>query len=222
MFDYLSTFRVTEGRFLRLLEALDRFGTVYEDIEILAHEYLTTAPTLRSPKLSDAIADWAAEVVSREADRRPRVAAAACVTLGKFGNTSHLDALRLRFPAWRQDTVLRTQATVILFATQRLTTGDVSSLLGRSQLETIETLEYLLAAASGERQAIGMAMNALAPVQKPGPDRYVIKPRVGFLAPVVRTADPKRWGVIAPGWYSRIKTIGPELRDYVGEKWLFG
>ncbi len=126
------------SRFNRLLEALDRFGAVYEDIEILAHEYVTTAPTVKADRVNRAVADWALQIVRREADARPRVAAAACVTVGKFGIDLHLDELQGLFRTWRQDTVLRTQATVILLATGRLTPSDVSALLARSQLETIE------------------------------------------------------------------------------------
>ena len=103
IFDYLSAFRLTTRRFETLLEALERFGTVYEDVEILAHEYVSVAPCLCSPALTDKIADWALEIVKREATSRPRVAASACMTLGKFGSPGHIAELARLFGTWKQD-----------------------------------------------------------------------------------------------------------------------
>jgi hypothetical protein len=221
IFDYLSTYRLTESRFGRLVVVLDRFGTVYEDIEILAHEYVSVAPSVDSVRINAQIADWALAIVEREADSRPRIAAAACVTLGKFGVDSHVDRLAALFPGWKRDTVLRTQATIILLGKGRIDIPTVTRLLGRSQLETIETLEFLIALASGEKQAIGMTFSALEPVQKQNPDRYIAKPRLLFLAPLLKAVAPRQWAAIAPRWQSALASNPPAIRDHVVERWLF-
>jgi hypothetical protein len=167
IFDYLSTFRLTIGRFQRLLEVLDRFGSVYEDVEILAHEYVCVAPCRASPGLTDSIGDWALGIVQREAGSRPRIAAVAAMTVGKFGNIDHLNTLHGVFRAQRVDNVFRTQAAVVLAAVGRVSAEDLRALIGRSQAETLETLEFLLALMQGEKLAVGMTIAALGPVAAP-------------------------------------------------------
>jgi hypothetical protein len=221
IFDYLSTHRLSAGRFRRLLVVLDRFGTVYEDIEILAHEYVSVAPSVDSATVNTLIAEWALAIVEREAESRPRIAAAACVTLGKFGTDSHIDALSTLYRGWRRDTVLRTQATAVLLGTRRIDVPAVTRLLGRSQLETIENLEFLIALATGEKQAIGMTFAALEPVQKQSPDRFITKPRLLFLAPLLEAAAPRQWAAIAPRWRKALASNPPGIRDHVAERWLF-
>jgi hypothetical protein len=222
IFDYLATYRLTEGRFNRLLVVLDRFGTVYEDIEILAHEYVSVAPSVDSTRLNRLIANWSFTIVDREAETRPRIAAAACVTLGKFGENSHLDRLARMYGGWKRDTVLRTQGATVLLATRRIDVAAVARLLGRSQLETIENLEFLIAVATGEKQAVGMALSALEPVKKNAPDRVILKPRLLFLAPLLRGSDPRRWVAVSGRWRKALQTNPSGLRDHVAERWLFG
>ena len=220
VFDYLSTFRLTPRRFRRLLEVLDRFGTVYEDMEILAHEYVCSTPCNNSVPLRREIADWALGVVKREASSRPRISAVAAMTVGKFGLDEHLDDLKLEFETWRGDSVARTQAAIILLATNRLTDADVSALIGRSQLETIEALEFILALKRGEAQALGMTLSSMTPVGRHQPQRFVTKPRFIFLAPFVSTADPSRYGRASKQWLKRLQSNEPALRDHVAELWL--
>jgi hypothetical protein len=222
IFDYLSTFRITSAQFDRLLEVLERFGSVYEDIELLAHEYLVMAPTVDSPMTNERVGDWALNLVERDMEPRPRMAAAACLTLGKFGSDRHLDRLATLFPAMRRDTVLRTQAAVVLLATGRIDPAGLTQLIGRSQLETIETLEFLLALVGAEPQAVGMALSALEPIEKQAPTRAVIRPRMLLLAPIVRASDPRRWTPMARRWERLMKSNDRALRDHVGERWLFG
>ncbi len=222
MFDYLATYRLTAARFNRLLVVLDRFGTVYEDIEILAHEYLALAPSVDSVRINGLIADWAYGIVEREAVPRPRIAAAACVTLGKFADGPRLDQLARLYGRWKRDTVLRTQTATILLAAGRIDMAEVTRLLGRSQLETIENLEFLIAVAGGEKQAVGMALSAMEPVKKYGPDRVMTKPRLMFLAPLLRASAPSQWTAISGRWKRSLGSNPDGLRDHVAERWLFG
>jgi hypothetical protein len=222
VFDYLATFRLTQTRVRLLLETLDHFGTVYEDFEILAHEYVCVAPCQRSLVLKDEIADWAISIVRREAEARPRIAAAATVTVGKFGADQYLDELRAIYDRQRRDTAFRTQAAMVLAGSTRIGRADLSRLLVRSRLETIETLEFVLAIMDGEAKAIGMALSALAPVQRFEPKRYVLKPRLLFLAPLVRGVAGGRWTGVSNAWKLKLRSNPAGLRDHVGEAWLFG
>jgi Reverse transcriptase (RNA-dependent DNA polymerase) len=219
--DYLATFALTPQRFNRLQESLDRLGGVYEDVEILAHEYLCVAPSADTRRITEPIADWALAIVQREFDRRPRIASAACVTVGKFGSSDHLDALLRIYSQLRRDNAMRTQSAIILLATGRIGTQELSRLVSRSRLETIETLEFLLALIEKERQTIGMTLSAMEPVHKHDPDRYVTKARLIFLAPLIREAAPKQYSTMARKWEGRLRSNPPSLRDHVSERWLF-
>ncbi len=140
IFEYLATYRLTQSRFDTLQEVLNRFGGVYEDIEILAHEYLCAAPNVGSDQLRRAIGSWSLALVRRYAADSPRMAASACLTLGKFGLQDQLVDLRSELSKWRQDTALRMQAVTVLFGADLITLQDVARLVSRSRLETIENL----------------------------------------------------------------------------------
>jgi hypothetical protein len=115
VFEYLRTFQLTTARHRRLAEILGQLGGVYRDVEILAHEYLSTAPNVSSAALRTQVVCWALEVLDRECERDPRLAAAACVTVGKFGFESDIGELhrRLRDGRW-PDNPARQQALVVL------------------------------------------------------------------------------------------------------------
>ena len=221
VFDYLSTFRITQRRFRRLLEVLDRFGTVYEDIEILAHEYVCAAPAPGSGSLPVEIAEWALRIVEREAVARPRIAAAACTTVGKFGDETQLRRLLAAYRGWSRDSVVRTQALVVLLGAGLLGSAELQNLLARSRLESLENIEFLIALCAGEKQATGMAFSALQPIKRHQPDRYVVRPRMLFLAPLVATAAPREWRTQSAKWHRQLTSNTRELRDHASERWLF-
>jgi hypothetical protein len=97
VFEYLVTFPLTIRRHESLLELLMRLGGVYRDIELLAHEYVCTAPNPALLPLRDQISNWALEVMMQEIDKDPRLAAAACMSVGKFGTSAHLEEIVRQF-----------------------------------------------------------------------------------------------------------------------------
>jgi hypothetical protein len=131
VFDYLSTFPVTVQRHEELLDALASLGGVYEDVDLLAHEYVCSAPNRLSPALGKAIADWAmSQVESCLANDvvSQRLGAAACLSVGKFGEGEHFDSLLACFQRMRGDTVLRQQALLVLIGSGRISIGEVNSI----------------------------------------------------------------------------------------------
>jgi hypothetical protein len=221
IFEYLSTFRITEARFKKLQEVLDQFGGVYEDIEILSHEYLCASPNVGSQSLRRVIGAWSLGLVTKYATANPRIAASACMTLGKFGLPDQIADLERSFHSWRHDTVLRMQAVTVLLAHDRLTTRDLGRLVGRSRLEAIENLEFLIVLSEGDPKAIGMALAGLAPIERHDPKRSVVRTRMLFLAPVVRRADPRRWSRVSTKWQRDLASNSMNLRDFAAERWLF-
>ena len=89
-----------------------------------------------------------------------------------------------------EDVFLSSQAALVLLG--RIGQAELARLLVRSRLETIESLKFVLAVISGEPKATGMAIGALAPVEKREPRPFVLEPRLLFLAPTVRQVSPRR------------------------------
>jgi hypothetical protein len=214
IFDYLACRPMTLPRFYRLTEVLDHFGGAYEDLEILAQEFLCQVPCPNTTELRERIADWALEKMRKEASQNPRLAAAACLTVGKFGLTKHIDELELEFKRHMPgDTVLRMQASIVLFDAARLTTADLQRLLVRSRDDSVDNLEFLIALGEGSRDAVGMAFSALDPVEKREPNRWVVRSRMIFLAPILRSVAARQVAIVAPRWQRLLKSNHPRLRD---------
>jgi hypothetical protein len=89
-----TAFRVSTERFAQLQKTLITLGGVYEDLDILAHEFLCTSPNVRTPSLTDSIADWAWQVVEDRANGNSRITAAALLTAGSSVGTSILTESR--------------------------------------------------------------------------------------------------------------------------------
>jgi hypothetical protein len=150
----------------------------------------------------------------KEASQNPRLAAAACLTVGKFGLTKHIDELELEFKRHMPgDTVLRMQASIVLFDAARLTTADLQRLLVRSRDDSVDNLEFLIALGEGSRDAVGMAFSALDPVEKREPNRWVVRSRMIFLAPILRSVAARQVAIVAPRWQRLLKSNHPRLRD---------
>jgi hypothetical protein len=218
--EYLGIFRLTARRFDNLLGALGRLAGVYEDVDLLAHEYLCTAPQTRSPALHQRLADWALSLYMDYVKTRPRLAAAACVTVGKFGGTAQFDALDASLDgALRADNPAGRQAAVLLFGADRLTIDQFPALAPSSGPQTLSDLAFLSAIGQGEAKAIGMALNVMRPSPRRDPDRNVIRPRMMFLAPAIARGDPGRRRQI--DYYRDLMLRNKaRLRDVAAEDWL--
>lgn len=223
IFDYLGTYPLTVARVQQLIDVLNDFGGVYEDIDLLAHEYLCTAPNPASTRLRSLIAEWALKLIDASIEKRPRLAASACMTVGKFGLPAHLDALEVIYArAVKRDTVARLQATIVLYGAGRATSAMIRGLVARSSHETAQSIEYLLAVTAGEKEAVNLAVGLIQPSAREHPTRAVVRPRAVFLAPLVRAADPKKWATASVIWRKQLEANPREFRDRAAERWLFG
>jgi hypothetical protein len=65
-----------------------------------------------------------------------------------------------------------------------------------------------------------MAFSALEPVEKREPTRYILKPRMLLLAPILKGAAARQWSIVAPRWRKSLASNPVGLRDFVGEGFL--
>lgn len=130
VFDYLAAFPLT----LDLVDRIKAFSMattgLYDDVDLLLHEYISLAPNEDSSELRRVIGEWSLELVKRNFARAPRRAATASLTLGKFGLDEHLMELGAVFEKYRGiDSPARQQATVVLAATNYLPVLDLAELV---------------------------------------------------------------------------------------------
>ncbi len=221
IFDYLASFPITRNRFHGLCRLIEQLGGVYEDVDLLAHEYLCSAPNRVRRTLRHEIGSWAWSQLQATVVRRPRLAASACMTLGKFGTPSQLDELRLAFDRHlNADTVLRQQAIVTLAGAGRLAAQDVSALSHVLDPVSAQHIRYLSALMTGEDRAVKMALSLVEPIQRRYPDRWIIRPRALFLAPLAAHASPRAWGAVSARWFAKVSSNRNSLRDCESERWI--
>jgi hypothetical protein len=153
--EYLSVFRLTEARLSTLAAVLSELGRVYQDVELLAREYVAVAPNQNNRSVIDRICQWALDTIDESLERDPRLAAAAAVNVGKFGDQTVIDELeRIYRSRMDADSVCRQQTVSILFAHGRLGLGDLLHLGAGSSPTSVSQLQYLQAlivGTSGQR-----------------------------------------------------------------------
>jgi hypothetical protein len=219
--DYVATYQLTESRLRTMQEVLSRFGGVYEDLDLLAREAVVLAPNTNSAAVREAYCEWALNTVDQSLETNPRLASGAILVIGKHGEERHLDELDVIFRTrMLADSPARQQSIVVLAGAGRLGPSDLTPLLVQSMADSVQQLQFLIALLSGDKRAVGIALSGLQPVERRGPDRWVIRPRMLFLAPLVRSVDSKRWGPIQALWERKLKSNTRRLRDASAERWL--
>ena len=204
-----------------LIRLLGRLDKVYPDIDILAHEYVCVAPNSTSETLANAIADWATEVLEREWSQYPRLAASACLTIGKFGNDSHIGKVQARARARAlPDTVFRQQALVVLASKGRIAAKDLADLSPQASLVSSQHVRFLRALFEGEAKAVNMSLNLLQPVKRTGPSRFVIRPRMLLLSPILETSAHDKLAAALKKWGKALRSQRRTLRDFTAERIL--
>lgn len=212
-FDYLSTFHLTPARLRRLQRLLERLGGVYTDVEILAREYVLTCPNLNSQTLRDELANWGLHTVSRHRLDRPHLAAAAALVVAKFGGPAQVSQLVPSLDHVRTaDNACRQQLLAILFSSSDVDRDCISQILYFSGRESSQHIRYMLALDSGNASALNMLRAAAQPVGKSNPTRYVFKPRLLALLPLMRRRDPK-WPTTSSTWTRILRRNGRPYHD---------
>jgi hypothetical protein len=218
--DYLATFLMTKSRVGPVIAAVDAVGDLYEDITLLTLQYLATAPNVRSQGLMTTLSTWSFDLAERRQSDNPRVAAAALVVAGKFGDAVTLD----RMATWLlgakpvKADLLRRQLSTILVGAGRLTAVQLAR-LGSESVPARRSSDFLEAVMAGDAKALGMCLDAMAPRERKEPRIFMIPPRPMFLAPLVLPLSAKRGEASKRSWTAKVRlSEGP--RDRVGEDWL--
>jgi hypothetical protein len=218
IFDYLSAFRLTQKRFSEICTALEQLAGVHEDIELLVQEHAATVPNLGDSRLRSAVADWALERVKRYVPESPRIASAAAVVLGKFGQPPHFEALEDLLETMSADSVARQQTLLVLLGGRRLSFDDFRTLTPAAGSQALSHIAFLRALHEAEPRAVKMSMMLLRPILRNGPHRHTVRARLLFLAPVVGDIAPSERSRLA-GYRDLLRGNAPRLRDVSGEEW---
>lgn len=222
IFDYISTFQLSLQQVERLRKTIEVFGGVYEDVDLLALEYLAVAPNLASARLRAAISEWTRHLLDKYILTRPRLAASACLALAKFAAPSDIDWLERSFrDRMAKDTVVRLQATCALVGAGRLMNEDLRELLPRSSQESLQSIEFLQSLVQGDATAINFAVGLVQPRKKELPSRYHIRPRAIFLAPLLRRSGSRKASTALALWARQLRSNSRSMRDRATERWLF-
>lgn len=221
VFDYMAAFPLTA----EVLDRIKNFSMattgLYDDLDLILHEYICLAPNDDSDKIRSAIGEWALELVKRNYERSPRRAAAAAMTLGKFGLEDHFIDLKAVFDRYQSfESPARQQATIVLAATNHLPVLDLLDLVPDASSESARHFRYLSSLRKGDKQAVAMALAVVQPLEKRGPDHWVVRPRALFLAPFLRQGSPVRWRAASAGWRSKVQGVPLRFRDRAAERWL--
>lgn len=217
--DYLSTFELSTGRVDSVLAVVDGLGDLYEDLALLAMQYLAVSPNRRSPVLVAGIATRALAALEKALER-PRLGAAAAVVVGKYGDATHVDRLELLYETEveRDGNVLRRQLAIILLATGRLSLKEVARIATESEAAA-RTIRFLSALGAKNQRAMDLTIGALQPKERKEPLMYMVSPRPMFLAPLLAAVDAPRLARVRKGWTRRVRKSGAG-RDRTGEWWL--
>lgn len=219
LLQYLLNYQLTQARFRSVVAWLESLGGVYEDVELLIQEYLSTAPNLENESLRRELADWAWGRL--ESAPTARLRASAIVTLGKFGLPSHLADLRAWFDAHRtMDTIDRQQALVVLLGTRLLAPHDLDGLAEFSGYESDIHIRFLKAIANGDKAAARMVLFLMEPRSRSKPPRSSIQPRLLFFAPYLAEHAADDYRPLMPKWRDCLAANPRRLRDRAAERWV--
>jgi hypothetical protein len=195
-------------------------GGIYEDIDLLLHEYVCLAPNEDGRELRKTIGEWSWQIIKAFFDKSPRHAASACVSFGKFATDEAMAQFAENSARWlAYDSVARQQAVVLLVAKQYLSMEDLAQKIPDAGVESSRQLRFLRALGREDPTVIGMCLNLIDPMSKELPDRAVVRPRALFLVPPVRTVAPGKWKRAAENWKKRLTTLPDEFRDRAAERW---
>lgn len=224
IFDYLSVFRVTEGRVNRLHAVLSTLSPRYGDVHILALEYLAQAPAINDAPSRQAASVLGFELLERAMKREDwEVGSGAVVVLGKYGQRTDLERLLLIFESqMKLDTPLRQQAFAVLLGAGFLGSDDIDEAAPHSTFDSAVHLRFLRRLHAGDVEAVNRALGLLEPALRRHPDRNAIRPRALFLSPLVRDADPIRYDRITTARLAKLRKNSLRLRDFNVERWLTG
>lgn len=220
-FDYLSTYPLTVERFQEIRSFTHRQWGLYEDIDLLLHEFVCAAPNDDDPELRRAVGEWAIRIVRQQYYESSRRSASAALSVGKFGTQD--DILRL-VPLLDQkpqiDHPARRQIAVILAGVRHFTPDQLLQMLPNPGRTASRHLRFLRALQSGDERAAKMALNLMKPARRKKPERHMFRVRCLFLAPLVAQGSSLLLVGKRAAWKATVNGMPSAYRDRAGERWL--
>lgn len=218
--DYCATYPLNVGRVARLRAAVQASGLMYEDVRLLALEFLAVAPNRVDKRTNAAICDWASDVLKEEHEGTGRLAASAVVLLGKFGGPAELESLQKNFEDDVQGAaVYRRQLLTVMLGAGRVDPTMLPAYAGESAAMA-EACRFLGILLGGDKRALYMALDAIKPRERQQPRIYMIPSRAMFLVPALAQAQPAAVKKARTGWQNLLRTSAPGLQDAAGRLWL--
>lgn len=221
LFDYLSTFPLTSERVEEIKNYAVRFWGLYEDVDLLIHEYLCSAPNSDEDNMRAQLGDWALRIARQQFHEAPRRASAATLTVGKHGTQEQILALApLLDEEPHIDHVARRQVAIVLAGARQYTPDELLEKLPNPSKEASRDLRFLKAVRNGETRAIKMSLALAKPARRRNPDRYVFRVRCLFLAPLIAKGGPLELIHRRPAWRKSLDSMDQHFRDKASERWL--
>ena len=221
IFEYLRIFALTHPRITRLESVLDQFGGVYQDVEVLAMEYLATASIDASRSIRRAAARVAVKRLKESDHFGDAVAAAASVVLAKHATPETTLVLKGAYDTVAHaDSLTRRQLLVIGLALGWAGEPELSAVSLGSGDEVSRHVRFIRELTNGNPKAIDMALGVVKPTERHDPKRYGVRPRLLFLVPTLATVVPHRFLAESLAWLHRLESNPHELRDRSAERWI--
>lgn len=221
LFDYLSTFELTPSRFTEVDAFTRKNWGLYEDVDLLIHEYVCSAPNADDRAMRRDIAAWALRFARQQFYDSPRRAAAAALTVGKFGEQAQiLDLVPLLDQKPQLDHVARRQVAIVLAGARHYTPNQLVEKLPNPGQDTSRDLRFIQALRAGDNRANNMALGLMRPAPRKDPIRYTLRSRCLFLGPLIAQGAPLDWVAKTATWRKMLSTMKSEFRDRAGERWL--
>ena len=219
--EYLATFPLERERLDALIDLLRKLDGLYEDVELLACEYICVAPNDDSDEIRTRLSQWALEMVERRLTTKPRLAAGACLVVGKFGKEEHIKRLTELFRTkMTSDSVVRQQTTIVLLGAGAMASEQLPEIVPHASLETSQHLRFIRSVVEADDKAVGMSLSLLEPIKRKEPARYVSMPRMLFLAPLLRKSAPTKVAAVEKMWKARLQGNQTGFADGASERWL--
>ncbi|MHB8539263.1 MAG: RNA-directed DNA polymerase [Candidatus Dormibacteria bacterium] len=214
--EYLTVFPMDANRLGNLFRRIDTFGGVYEDIEVLAHECVCQAPGSDTVRFRDVAA--ATALARIRAERSPWIAAAACVTLGKYGRPDDFRELYRMSRAGHDQAPWKLQALMVLLGSGTIQPGQAIR-EWRDRFPQAREIAFLEAVLAKEPRAVNMLAGFMSPREALTPHRWVVRARSMFMMPVLAYVDNDLWSARSNAWQLKMRTNPPELADRALNRW---
>ena len=213
--DYMSVFPLDANRLRNLFERVDSFGGVYENIEILAQEFVCQAAGSNSTRFRARASEIALGRI--RAGGSEWVSAAACVTVGKYGQVDHLQELRTMARRGADQSPWKLQALMPLLGSGIV--GPDALREWRDRFPQAWEISFLEAAFAGQKRPLNMLADFIAPREALRPKRWVVRPRSVFMIPILASVDAHLWTGRSNAWDVKLKSNPSDLTDRALRRW---